>query len=142
VPFEFLDHTGDTAVQLSAADERQLFREAARALTAIIVDTEQGSVEERESRPLELDAEDGESLLVDFLNELIFLFDRDGFLCAGVAVEDVVLEAPARLKAVLRGERYDSGRHRFLTEVKAATFHGVGLERGPAGLRTMLVFDL
>lgn len=143
MPFEFIDHTGDTAVELSARSEAELVGEAARALAAILVDTERG----RAPRPLErlaveIEAEDGETLLVDLLNELIFRFDTARFLASDVEVMDLSLGRPARLRGLLLGETFDPGRHVFQTEVKAATFHGVEIRRGEDGLGTTVVFDL
>jgi SHS2 domain-containing protein len=92
--------------------------------------------------PLELDAEDPEALLVDFLNELIFLFDARRFLAGDVEVKRITLGRPARVEAVLRGETYDAARHSARTEVKAATFHGMHIERTPRGLEADVVFDL
>lgn len=139
----FLDHTGDTAVEVCGADAPELFREAGRALTELYVDVEQGApVEVRAARELRLEAEDGESLLIDFLNELIYLFDTEGFLCAGLKVAKLSLEPPAVLEARVEGESFDPERHCSLTEVKAATFHGAEIRSAGAGLCVAVVFDL
>jgi SHS2 domain-containing protein len=143
LPFRFLEHTADTALELTASSDAELIAEAARGLAAVYVDAAAGAaVESRMRRELSLEAEDGESLLVDFLNELIFLFDAEGFLCAGVEVRSVDLGPPARLDAILTGETFDPARHVSLTEVKAATFHGVEIERRDGQLRTVVVLDL
>lgn len=143
MPFRFLDHTGDTAVEISGRNGSDLFREAASALRAIYVDCEEGEpVVGRFDRSLQLEAEDGECLLVDFLNELIYLFDTERFLSADVEVLDLCVEAPAHLEARLRGETFDPGRHVSLTEVKAATFHGVEVIKTADGFRATVVFDL
>ncbi len=141
--FKFLDHTGDTAVEVRAADARELFCESARALAAIYVDAERGAAVERAlERRVSLEAEDAESLLIDFLNELIYLFDADGFLCTSVEVLELRLERSSRLEARLEGEVFDPARHRSLTEVKAATFHGVAVEKTAVGWCATVVFDL
>lgn len=141
--FEFLDHTADTAVRIRAPDESGLFREAARALTAIILDqAASGPVLDGESVPVRLEAEDGESLMVDFLNELIFLFDTRRFLAADLVTARVSLGPPARLEAVVKGETFDPARHAARTEVKAATFHEIEVRRTEGGLEVDVVFDL
>ena len=141
--YKFLEHTGDTAVEIHAADEVELFRDGARALLDILVDQEHGKpVEKKKTLPLRLEAEDAESLLVDYLNELIFLFDSRSFLCVDVDCEQVRIEKPSQIVATLRGESFDPERHHSLTEVKAATFHDMEIHKTPAGLWTTLVFDL
>jgi SHS2 domain-containing protein len=141
LPFEFIDHTADTAVAITAPDEAGLFQEAARALRALYVE-ERASDPEALAKDLQLEAADGESLLVGFLEELIYLFDAEGFLCREVEVRGVSLEAPAFLDARVTGERFDPARHTALTEVKAATYHGLRIERSAEGLRAVVVFDL
>lgn len=141
--YEFLDHTGDTAVEIRATDGEDLFRQAAAALLDILVDQRRGApVGVSESLPVELEAEDGESLLIDFLNELIFLFDSRRYLCSTAEWQELRLDPPSRLRGVLRGETFDERRHVSLTEVKAATFHEIEIERSGAGLKTTVVFDL
>ncbi len=140
--YRLVDHTGDTAVELSAPTAGELVREAARGFCSIVVDTTAAAPRPVEGVDLELEAEDGESLLVDFLNELIFLFDSRRLLPWDVEISEVSLDRPARLRATVRGETFDASRHVFQTEVKAATFHDVHLERTAAGLRTVVVFDL
>ena len=143
VTYEFLDHTGDVAVQIMAADGKELFRDAASALLDILVDQQEGApVEDVRSLPVKLESEDAESLLIDFLNELIFLFDSQRYLCAKIDWKELSLEDPAQLEGVLRGEILDEARHLPLTEVKAATFHAVEIRKTSRGLGTQVVFDL
>ena len=62
--YKFLEHTGDTAVEIHAADEVELFRDGERALLDILVDQEHGKpVEKKKTLPLRLEAEDAESLV-------------------------------------------------------------------------------
>jgi SHS2 domain-containing protein len=141
--FRFLDHTGDTAVEISAASEGELLREAARALREVYIDPQRsrdsGVVE---LVPLAFEAEDIESLLIDVLNELIFLFDSRRLLPRDLEIEILELGPPLFLRARLAAEPFDPACHAFLTEVKAATFHAMRVERTEAGVSTTVVFDL
>src|SRR5690606_23363476 len=120
-----------------------LFRDAAHALLDLYLDLDEGEPTlEREREPIDLQAEDGEALLIDFLNELIFRFDTRGLLCAAIEIDSIRLDAPARLAGTLVGDRFDPSRHVSRTEVKAATFHDMTIERSPEGLRATVVFDL
>lgn len=140
---QFLDHTADTAVRITASTPAGLLSEAARGLLAIILGEEGVSgVRLDLRRTLELEAPDGEALIVDLLSELIFLFDTEGLLVRELAVQEATFGPPARLVAALRGELLDPARHRARTEVKAATHHGIHIERTDAGLTVDVVFDL
>ena len=71
--FEILDHTADVGIIAYGADLKQAFANAAKGLFSLI--TELGDVEEALHRDIELTAADEESLLVDWLNELVYYFD-------------------------------------------------------------------
>ena len=148
--FEYLDHTADVAVRLRATDFPELLGWAARALRDILLDDRSDApVGSRSQVTVRLDAEDREALLVDFLNELIFLFDTRGFVPEGP--EHVLFEGRVRfteggdgcrIETVLKGESFDPARHEFKTEVKAATFHDIRVRKVPGGLEADVVFDL
>ncbi len=146
--FEFLDHTADAAARLTAADVPGLVQSGVEALLSLYLGESEAAMfvaatdaASAAKVPVTLEAEDGESLLVDFLNELIFLFDTRRFLCGGFEVEDVCLDSPARFKGELLGTNAAESRG-FKTEVKAATFHGVEIVKEGGMLTVDVVFDL
>ena len=73
--FEILDHTADVGIIAYGADMNQAFANAARAMFSVV--TELDDVEEAMYRDIELTATDEESLLVEWLNELIDLFEPE-----------------------------------------------------------------
>ena len=146
--FEFLDHTADTAVRLTAADPSGLVQSAVDALRCIYLGEEEGALlaDRIDSgpatrSPIVLEAEDGEALLIDLLGELIFLFDTRRFLCGRVEIETVSLERPASLKGTLVGSTR-AAEFQLKTEVKAATYHAVRIRRDGRALTVDVVFDL
>jgi SHS2 domain-containing protein len=74
------------------------------------------------SRQVSLTAHDQESLVVDWLNELLYLYEATGFLLKECRV---ALPGPGRLEAQCRGELLDPARHHIQTVIKAATYHGL-----------------
>ena len=76
-PFEILEHTADIGFRAWGARPAELFQNAARAMMAIAAETD--SIDEREELPVELKAEDYESLMVDWLSEVLYLFDASRF---------------------------------------------------------------
>jgi SHS2 domain-containing protein len=96
-------------------------------------------------RRLELEAQDDELLLVDFLSEVLFLFETEGFVVVAAAVE---LEGggasppPVRLRATLRGAEYDEREHPLRSLVKAITYHGLRIWRDGERIRGRVLFDL
>src|SRR4030042_1961675 len=76
--FEIIDHTADVGIIAYGADMKEAFANAAKALFSLITDLD--DVEEVTQRDIELTAPDRESLLVGWLNELIYLFDAENLL--------------------------------------------------------------
>jgi SHS2 domain-containing protein len=141
--FEFMDHTADVAIRLTSRDEEEFFRDAASAVVAILLDLKaSAALVALSSIPVRLEAEDPESLLIDFLNELIFLFDTTGFLPRNLQVTSVQLGSPAHFHGQLEGDTFDPVRHHAKTEIKAATFHGLEVRKARGGLQADVVFDL
>jgi SHS2 domain-containing protein len=141
--FEYLDHTADVAVRLHGRDLEALLGAGTRALRHIIAGEESPSMDGvRERTRLCLESEDPESLLVDYLNELVFLFDARRLLPCDIEVVALARGPPHRLEADLVFERFDPARHTVKTEVKAATFHGIAVREEPEGLVVDVVFDL
>ena len=134
--FEFIDHTADVGIIAYGTTISQAFANAARALFSLI--TELDAVREVLYRDIELTASDEESLLVEWLNELIYLFDTENIIFKRF---EITVLSDARLKARGYGEKVDSLRHKLKTGVKAATYHMLKVSRGN-GYRVQVIFDI
>ena len=134
--FEIVDHTADVGIIAYGADISQAFANAARALFSLI--TELDDVEEILHRDIELTAPDEESLLVEWLNELICLFDTENIVFKRF---DVTQLNNTQLKARSYGEKVDSSKHRLKTGVKAATYHMLKVDKGD-DYRVQVLFDI
>jgi SHS2 domain-containing protein len=111
---EWRSHTAEIELAVDAPSAEQVFVEAAEALAELISLGRDG---EPTTHRVAIDAADLGALLVEWLEELIFLADTDGFVPE--RVEDVELRATS-LSATLVGRR---GPVEPL--VKAATYHGL-----------------
>lgn len=141
--FTYIDHTADVAVRLTAPDFEGLLEEASRALRDILLESESpAGAPSLRTVALRLQAEDREGLLVDFLNELIFRFDTQRLLPAGLGACRLEGKAPIELDTLVKMEPFDPQRHALQTEVKAATFHGLEIREMEGGLEVDVVFDL
>lgn len=134
--FEIIDHTADVGIIAYGADMKQAFANAAKGLFSLI--TELDDVKEVLHRDAELTATDEESLLVEWLNELIYQFDTEGIVFKRF---DIIELENTRLKARSYGERVDKSRHRLKMGVKAATYHMLKVERGDGG-KVQVLFDI
>jgi protein archease len=136
-PFRVLDHTADVGFEAFGKSPEQAIANAARALTNLYVDLE--SVELREEVHLEASGRDLPALLVNFLSEILYLEDAEGWLLRDF---DVRLESGPVLAAKARGEKFDPSRHRPKTMVKAITYHQVLLEESGSGWRAQVYADI
>jgi SHS2 domain-containing protein len=134
--FEVIDHTADVGIIAYGADLKQAFANAAKGLFSLITDLDK--VKEVLHRDAELTASDEESLLVEWLNELIYRFDTEGLIFKRF---DIVELDNTHLKARGYGEKVDRSRHRLKTGVKAATYHMLKVERGDGG-KVQVLFDI
>jgi len=134
--FEIVNHTADVGVIAYGANINQAFANAAKALFSLIAELD--NVEEVLHRDIELLAPDQESLLVDWLNELIYLFDTEHIIFKRF---DIIELNDTQLKARSYGEKVDSLKHILKIGVKAATYHMLKVDK-TNGCKVQVLFDI
>jgi SHS2 domain-containing protein len=123
-PFEILDHTADTGFRAWGDTLAELFENSARAMMAIAADTLE--VEGRAEKNIELEGEELNSLLVNWLSEILYLFDTNAFAPKEFKVQRIT---PTHLKARLVGEPRDPKRHPWTLILKAVTYYELRVEQ-------------
>jgi len=131
--FEEIEHTADLAIRAYGRDMKELFANAAYGMFALMA--EPSPEEPTSERGVELEGTDYESLLVDWLNELIYLHEVEGETYSQFAIETL---SPTKLKAHVAGRP----TKRKTKAIKAATFHNLAIEEIPNGLVATIVFDV
>lgn len=137
MPFEILEHPADIGFAVSAGNPATLFSEAARALAFIAFDT--SAVTATETRSLAVSGDDYPSLLVNFLEELVFLFDA-GLFAPSVCVVSSIDERQVR--AELHGESRVPARHPWKLIVKAVTYHDLEVAERDGQWRARVFLDI
>ncbi|HSL23825.1 MAG TPA: archease [Vicinamibacterales bacterium] len=137
--FEFIEHTADIAARLRAPTAAGLFEAAAAALTEAL--TDRAAIRPAQERVVELSAPELELLLVDWLAELLFVFEIDGLLVADARVT-IDGGGPHRLRATVRGEPRDALRHPLKLLIKGVTYHGLRVTRTEEGYEATVIFDI
>jgi SHS2 domain-containing protein len=135
--FEVLDHTADIGIIAYGADIEELFSNAALALFSLI--TEPESVKEEFHLDLEVSSEDIDSLLIEWLNELIYLFDVKHILFNHFDIKSLTHNG---LKATCYGEDFDPMKHKLKAGVKAATYHMLKLDKSDDGFKAQVILDI
>jgi SHS2 domain-containing protein len=134
--FEIIDHTADVGLRAYGADLQQAFAGAAKAMFSLI--TELDTVRPSLYREVEVSAPDKETLLVEWLNELIYLCDVEHLLFKQF---DIISIAPTTLHAHCYGEKVDRTRHEIKVGIKSATYHQLKVEEN-GGCRVQVYLDV
>ena len=132
--FEEVEHTADWAFRARGADLKQLFANAAGAMFALQVRAPLPLAEEVE-RQVEVTGFDRETLLVNWLNELLYLQEKYGEIYRQFDVQEI---SNTHLRANVRGQR-SPGTMRM---IKAVTFHGLEIKRVAGGWEATVVVDV
>jgi len=114
--WQHYDHLADIGVRGYGSTLAGAFGQAALAMTAVV--TEPGSVEPREAVEIDCEDADRETLLVDWLNCVVYETVTRKMLFSRF---DVQIQG-ARLHAKIWGEPIDAERHQPAVEIKGATY--------------------
>src|SRR5215472_12979538 len=127
----FEEHTGEVELHLAASTLEQLFVEAGLGLADLLSDQRRPP----DGAPESVEAADGDALLVDWLNELIFRTETRQKVYDEIRINSL---SDRRLRADIRGAAPDGWR----TAVKAATYHRLRIAREAAGYTGRVVLDV
>ncbi len=124
--FIFLDHTADAKFQAFGRTLEEAFANAALATASLMWDV--SSISQRVRYPLGVRGKDLEQLLVQFLQEIVYLFDTKMFLLS--STEELRIKESDHgysLEAVFSGDDRP-GEYNIFGEVKAITYNEIKIE--------------
>ena len=134
-PYEELEHTADLRLLVRGRDLGELFAHAAEGMFSLMQCVPMaggGAVR----RTVELEAQDVETLLVDWLGELLFLSERHGAAFERFHIERL---EPTRLVALAAGTTGCTPTR----GIKAVTFSDLRISETPGvGHETVITFDV
>ena len=129
--YEWENHTAELALTIEAPSEDAVFAEALEAFGRLVELEQDGEPARHE---IELTGADRPRLLVDWLEELVYLADTDSFVpdrVEGLELRDDGLQAVV------------AGRRAHLDPlVQAATYHDLRFERAGDRWRARIVLDV
>jgi len=130
--YKEMAHTADREILVWAPSLEELLIEAAKGMYSIM--NIKINPTDLMKRRLEVDAIDGEMLLVSFLSELLFYIEDEhiAFNKFSLKLKNYFLEA------YLSGGIIQSG----FREIKAVTYHNLSIQEENGILRTRIVFDV
>ncbi|XP_014607694.1 PREDICTED: protein archease-like [Polistes canadensis] len=120
VKYEYLDHTADVQLHAWGESLEEAFEQCAIAMYGYMTDLNR--VEITDIHSFEVEGHDLESLLFQFLNELLFIFSAESFLVAKKVKINEFDRENFKIKATIYGEEFDIHKHSQESEVKAITY--------------------
>jgi SHS2 domain-containing protein len=135
--FEILEHTADIGFRAWGRTAGELFENAAHALMSIATDAR--DIGRSEQRDIAASGADYESLMVNWLSEIVYAFDAGLFAPADFRVYEIM---PTELKALWTGEPRDPRRHPWKLIVKAITYHQIEVAERAGRWQTTVFVDI
>jgi SHS2 domain-containing protein len=137
--YVMFDHTADIGIEIYGRTKKELFTNAARALYEVMIEIKEPLQKKRYRKKVSIEGADAADLLVNFLRELLYLFNGKRLVPVSCAITGM---AARRLSATLAVVRFSPQVHTVRTEIKAVTYHGLVVERGKKGWRAKVIFDV
>jgi SHS2 domain-containing protein len=135
--FEIFAITADKGIRAWGRDLTEVFVNAARGMWSLMV--EAGTARADRMLPVRVEASNRETLLVAWLNELLYLHEVEEFVAAKFAITHF---SDTRLEAEVWGERVDRARHPLVGHVKAVTYHLLRVQPAGGGWEAQVVVDV
>lgn len=131
--YKILEHIADLKIQAQGKSLEELFSNLAYGLSETIY-PELAGEKIKKTRKIKVEGFDQESLLINFLNELIYLSDVKGEVYKDLklkiknnSLEATLLACPVKSKKI---------------EVKAATYYNLKIEKEDNLYKTVVTFDI
>ena len=133
-PYQIIEHTADVGIRVTGPDMETFFLDAARGMFGVISDEPFEGWDT--THEVSLKAPDIETLLVDWLSELLYLFEVKKLFFSGATFK--LLDEHC-LQAMISGVNFSGAVTG--TEIKAVTYHQLEVRRD-AGFEAVVYFDL
>ena len=139
--FKYLEHTADLKFQAEGKNLKIAFQNAAKAMFNAIVELSQ--IISKTEKNIEISSENIESLLFDWLSELLRIHDTDDFLFSEFIIQSLKrTDSGWYLKAKIKGEKFNSKKHEPDNQIKAMTYNELKIEKKPKKFILTVVMDI
>jgi SHS2 domain-containing protein len=135
--YKVFDHTADLGVAIYGKTVKELFANAAFAVFDIITDLNR--VKTTEERTIIVEGEGWEDLLVNYLREVLYMFNGEGLLLKEYSIIEI---DPQHLEGRVSGELFNPSKHRINKEIKAVTYHQITVRETLGMWMGRVIFDV
>jgi SHS2 domain-containing protein len=131
--FEFLDHPGDLKLRAWGCDLETLFAKAADGMMTFLFGSGIASLQPYRTETIEIEAQDREALLVDWLSELLYRATSEYHAYMGVRIHELT---ETKLRATVAAVAAEA-----VEDIKAVTHHELSIRACERGWEATIVFD-
>ena len=135
--YELIEHTADIGIRVRGENIKILFTNAASALFDIVARAKPSLRIFPKKIRISVAAGSSDELLISWLNELLSLSTTKEVVFTKFIIHKL---SDTALEAIATG--YARKNFTFSTEIKAATYHGLKLEKTPFGWQAEVIFDV
>ena len=115
--YKFLEHTADIKFRAYGKNINEIFENCALAVSHLF--GRGRKIKSIKIKKVKLECQDNESLLYNFLDELIYLLDAENFVVSRAKVK-IKEDGKKKLEAGIYGD--DASNYKDLDQIKAATY--------------------
>jgi SHS2 domain-containing protein len=126
----------ELAVKVVGNSQAELFANSAFALFDVMTDVEK--IEIKEQLPLEVEGMDRDDLLVNWMRELLYLYQGSGYMLKEFRIQDV---KDTVVKAQVCGENIDPDRHEIRKEIGAVAYNQGRMQKTGNQWTAQLIFE-
>ena len=127
----------ELAVRVVGDSQADLFANSATALFDVMADIER--IEIKEQIPLEVEGTDRDDLMVNWMRELLYLYQGSGYLLREFKIREV---KDTIVKAEVCGEKIDPDRHEIKQEIGAVAFHKSRMQKTGNQWIAQVIFEI
>ena len=127
----------ELAVRVVGDSQADLFANSATALFDVMADIEKIEIKER--IPLEVEGTDRDDLMVNWMRELLYLYQGSGYLLKEFKIHAV---KDSIVKAEVCGEKIDPDRHEIKQEIGAVAFHKSRMQKTGSQWIAQVIFEI
>jgi SHS2 domain-containing protein len=127
----------ELAVRVVGNSQADLFANSAFALFDVMTDVDKIEIKDR--LPLEVEGADRDDLTVNWMRELLYLYQGSGYLLKEFQISEV---KDTVVKAEVCGEKIDPDRHEIKQEVAAVAYHQSRMAKTGNQWTAQLIFEV
>lgn len=136
--YRITKHQSELAVKVVGASQADLFANSAYTLFDVMV-ADLDKVDCKEHIPLEVEGTDRDDLMVNWMRELLYLYQGSGYVLKEFQIREV---KDTIVKAEVAGEKIDPDRHEIKQEIGAIAFHKSRMDKTGNQWTAQVIFEV